>query len=244
MFATPKPATHTPPSELRLTVAGEWFTALPEGALWWEDQRMLIVSDLHLEKGSSFARRGQLLPPYDTSATLVAVERLARRYHPETIVSLGDSFHDRSAEARLSQLDADRIRALTSAHRWFWIEGNHDPDPPAHLGGEAAKVHRVGPIVFRHEPSGEAGEIAGHLHPCARVIGRGKSLRTRCFASDGDRLVLPALGAYTGGLNVLDKAYSPLFPRGFTAFAIGPQRVYAVGRDRLAPDTRASNWKL
>ena len=229
---------------LQIALCGELLTALPCGALWWVARRTLIVSDLHFEKGSSFAARGQLLPPYDTSATLSYVEALVADLVPEAVISLGDSFHDGRAEERLSPQDAARMRTLTGQTDWVWVEGNHDPDPPAHLGGRAAKVLRIGELVFRHEPTGERGEIAGHLHPCARIAGRGRSLRTRCFAADGHRLVMPALGAFTGGLNVLDPAFAPVFPDGFTAFALGSDRVYPVSRSRLCADTRAARWHL
>ncbi|MEO1963708.1 metallophosphoesterase, partial [Hyphomonas sp.] len=143
--------------ETFLHLAGELLVPLPEGGLWWPERRLLVVSDLHLEKGSAYAARGQMLPPYDTGATLAVVERLSAQLLPQTIISLGDSFHDRAAELRLPESYAERIRALTSAHDWIWVEGNHDPDPPAHLGGRAEKSVRLGPLVFRHEPEGEAG---------------------------------------------------------------------------------------
>jgi DNA ligase-associated metallophosphoesterase len=224
--------------ETRLHLAGEWLLPLPEGGLWWPDQKVLIVSDLHLEKGSSYAARGQLLPPYDTSATLSRVEHLARTLQPKTILSLGDSFHDRSAELRLSEHDTGRIQALTAAHDWVWIEGNHDPDPPTYLGGRAIKTERIGALVFRHEPTGEAGEVAGHLHPSAKVSGRGRSVRRRCFITDGTRLIMPAMGAFTGGLNVLDEAFKTVFPGGHLVFALGKDRVYGVSRKNLLPDRR------
>ena len=122
-------------SETLLHVRGEMFTPLPEGGLWWAAQRTLIVSDLHLEKGSSFAARGQMLPPYDTSATLAIVESLVAELTPACVISLGDSFHDRKAEHRMDATDAERVRALTAQTDWVWVEGNHDPDPPEHLGG-------------------------------------------------------------------------------------------------------------
>lgn len=232
-------------SAVHLHLCGEWLLPLCQGALWWEAQRTLVVSDLHFEKGSSYAMRGQLLPPYDTSTTLTCIEALCETLRPETVLSLGDSFHDRTAERRLSPQDTTRIRALTAAYRWVWIEGNHDPEPPAHLGGEATHTLRIGPLVFRHEPTGETGEVAGHLHPCARVAGRGKSVRTRCFVTDGERLIMPALGAYTGGLNVRDKAFRSLFPQGLSVFAMGRDRVYPVGGNRLVPDSRSGSvWRL
>ena len=223
-------------SETLLHLAGELLTPLAEGALWWAGERVLVVSDLHFEKGSAFAARGQMLPPYDTGATLTAIEGLCRVLRPQTVISLGDSFHDRSAELRLPEAYARRIQALTAAHDWVWVEGNHDPDPPQHLGGRAEKTLRIGPLVFRHEPTGEAGEIAGHLHPAAKISGRGRSVRRRCFASDGRRLVMPAMGAFTGGLNVLDPAFAPVFPEGVMVFALGRDRVFPVARASLLRD--------
>jgi hypothetical protein len=231
--------------ETFLHLAGELLVPLPEGGLWWPGQRLLVVSDLHLEKGSAYAARGQMLPPYDTGATLAVVERLCAQLMPRTVISLGDSFHDRAAELRLPEPYADRIRALTSAHDWIWVEGNHDPDPPAHLGGRAEKSVRLGPLVFRHEPEGEAGEVAGHLHPVAKVKGRGRNVRRRCFASDGARLVMPAMGAFTGGLNVLDDAFGKVFPEGLTAFALGEGKVFVLSGGSLLGDVpRGAQWKL
>lgn len=221
------------------------MTPLAEGALWWADQRVLIVSDLHLEKGSSYAARGQLLPPYDTHATLACVSALCDRLQPETVISLGDSFHDRSAELRLPETCAQQIRALTERLDWVWVEGNHDPDPPAHLGGRATKALRIGSLVFRHEPTGEDGEVAGHLHPAIKIKGRGRTLRRRCFVSDGDRLIMPALGSFTGGLNLLDPAFAEVFPDGFLAFALGEGQVYTIARPQMIPDTPSgARWRL
>lgn len=241
------PSAATAHKRTLLHLAGELLTPLPEGALWWPAQQALVVSDLHLEKGSSFAARGQMLPPYDTGATLARVEQLVRALRPQVVISLGDSFHDRSAELRLPPAYRDRIKALTAATDWVWVEGNHDPDPPAELGGRAARTLALGPLVFRHEPLGEAGEVAGHLHPAARIAGRGRSLRRRCFASDGARLVMPAMGAFAGGLNVLDPAFAALFPEGLMAFALGEARVYGVAGKSLLPDGASSNgavWRL
>ncbi|NBC20508.1 MAG: ligase-associated DNA damage response endonuclease PdeM [Alphaproteobacteria bacterium] len=235
----------SPASDTRIHLCGHWLVALPEGALWWPDTATLIVSDLHLEKGSSYAARGQMLPPYDTHRTLSGVERLCRALLPHRVISLGDSFHDRSAETRLDAACCERIRALTSAHDWLWVEGNHDPDPPAHLGGRAEKRVTLGALSLCHEPTGARGEIAGHLHPAARVRGRGRSVRRRCFASDGERLVMPAFGAFTGGLNVRDAAFASLFPGGLIAFMLGQDRVFAMASRKLLSDRQpASSWRL
>nr|WP_070959655.1 ligase-associated DNA damage response endonuclease PdeM [Hyphomonas sp. Mor2] len=237
-----------PLNEIHLHLRGEMMMPLPEGALWWASKRTLVVSDLHLEKGSSFAAAGQMLPPYDTGATLSVVEALVRAYQPDRVISLGDSFHDRDAEWRLVARDAVRIKALTDATDWIWVEGNHDPDPPEDLGGRAAKVLHMGDIVFRHEPTGESGEIAGHLHPCAKVLSRVRTLRRSCFVTDGQRLIMPALGAFTGGLNVLDEAYTPCFPDGgMMVFAMTRDAVIPVSSRRLIPDRGrpgADRWRL
>lgn len=238
----------TKPPETRLSLADDWLVARPEGALWWPDARTLIVSDLHLEKGSSYAASsGQLLPPYDTRATLGIVEALCRELEPERVISLGDSFHDRSAELRLASEDKARIRALTARFDWLWVEGNHDPDPPEDLGGTPQKEWRHRSLVFRHEPTGERGEVAGHMHPVARISGRGRSVRRRCFITNGRHMVLPAIGTYTGGLNVRDPAMLALFPCGGSVFAIGKNRVVGVSHSNLRADTyRAgpSGWRL
>jgi DNA ligase-associated metallophosphoesterase len=217
-------------------VFGVVLEAFPEGALWWDHERVLVVADLHLEKGSSFARRGQLLPPYDTADTLHRLAGLIDRLAPRIIVALGDSFHDDGGAARLSARDRSTLAALQAGRDWVWIAGNHDPAAPDGLGGTHAETLAVGPISFRHEPRPGAaeGEIAGHLHPCARVIGRGRSVRRPCFAGDGYRLVMPAFGAYAGGLDILDAAFAGLFsPPTFRAFMLGDDRVYPVGRRAL-----------
>ena len=213
-------------------VLGVVLEAFPEGGLWWADERLLVVADLHLEKGSSFARRGQMLPPYDTVETLARLAALVDRLRPRTVVALGDSFHDGEGAARLLPAHRAALAHLMAAREWVWIAGNHDPERPAGLGGMTADALAVGKLTFRHEPAAgpATGEVAGHLHPAARVYGRGKSVRRRCFAGDGLRLILPAFGAYAGGLDVTDAAFAGLFaPETFRAFVLGEGRVYAVG---------------
>lgn len=225
---------------LDLVVAGTRLRALTCGALWWEDAGALVVSDLHLEKASSYAALGQMLPPYDTRATLARVERQIAALSPRMFISLGDSFHDRRARPRMAADDVALVRRMTATCDWVWVEGNHDPAPPGDLGGRVAAELVIGSLVFRHLPTEGAaeGEVAGHLHPCARVVGRGgRTVRARCFATDGRRLVMPAYGALTGGLNVLDKAFRPVFPAGqMRAAVIGRDAVYLAGPDSLAPD--------
>jgi DNA ligase-associated metallophosphoesterase len=204
------------------------------GALWWERRRMLVVADLHLEKGAAFARRGALLPPYDTPSTLSRLEALVGRHRPRIVVSLGDGFHDRRGAEALDGQAAQRIWALTSAVRWLWVAGNHDPAPPEGLGGEAAAMVEFDGVAFGHVPGSLADfEVAGHLHPKARLAGEGRAVTRPCFVADAGRLILPAFGAYAGGLDVLDPAISGLFAGGFDAFLLGDKRVFRVPHHRL-----------
>jgi uncharacterized protein len=217
-------------------VMGVVLEAFREGALWWADERLLAVADLHFEKGSSFARRGQMLPPYDTGETLARLAVLIDALRPRTVVALGDSFHDDDGAHRLSHHDRTSLAALQSGRDWIWIAGNHDRDLPDGLAGSRLDILSIGKLTFRHEPAPcEAdGEIAGHLHPAARVIGRGRSVRRRCFAGDGYRLILPAFGAYAGGLDVRTKAFAGLFRKeSFRAFVLGDEGVYPVGPSAL-----------
>ena len=217
-------------------VNGEWLEPDLTGGLYWPDRSVLFVADLHFEKASWFAEAGRLLPPYDTAATLKRLSALLRRFEPKTVVCLGDSFHDRNARGRLNAADAAAIRAMTAAHEWYWIAGNHDPAPPADLGGEAVAVIDFGPLLARHEPTASAtpGEIAGHLHPKAAVRVRGRRLSRRCFVGDGLRAILPSFGAFTGGLDVTDPVWRPLFPEGFQAHLIGRRDIHTISSRRLA----------
>jgi DNA ligase-associated metallophosphoesterase len=221
---------------MRIIVNEETLLLDALGAAFWPAESTLIVSDLHFEKGSSFARRGQMLPPYDTLTTLARIADLFARHKPARIIALGDSFHDGEGPDRLPAPAREALAGFIARSEWIWIEGNHDPDVPAWLGGKTASEIAIGGLVFRHEPlaMGGAGEVAGHLHPCATVTRRGHSLRRRCFVSDGMRLVMPAFGAYTGGLNVRDAAFAALFGTSYLAYALGGRRVYAVAGDPQA----------
>jgi DNA ligase-associated metallophosphoesterase len=210
----------------------------PLGALFWPDESLLAVADLHLEKGSSFAARGMLIPPYDTAATLARLAALIARYAPRLVIALGDSFHDGGGPARVAAPDRTTLAALQRGRDWLWIAGNHDPDPVRDLGGRCAETVVIGGITFRHEPSPDPddGEVAGHLHPVARLAVRGRGISRRCFASDGRRMVMPAFGAYAGGLNVRDRAFAALFAtRKLTAHLLGEKRIYAVAAARCLP---------
>ncbi len=207
------------------------------GALFLPDEGTLVVADLHLEKGSAYGTRGQFLPPYDTRATLERLAEVIDRLRPRRVVALGDSFHDRHAQARIVHADAALLQTLMAGRDWLWITGNHDPLPPADIGGDVAAMATIGALRLVHEPTLMDGpEAAGHLHPAARVHLRGRSVRRRCFATCGTRMILPAFGAYAGGLNLRDGVFSPYFPAFLTAYMLGQARVYAVGRRMLLPD--------
>jgi DNA ligase-associated metallophosphoesterase len=217
-------------SEVVVEVNGESLLLDPAGALWWPAERTLVFADLHFEKGSAYARRGQMLPPYDTRTTLVRMEALILRRAPSRVIALGDSFHDHDAANRLDDYERETLMRLGRAAEWIWIAGNHDPAPPDWLDGKITEEIAIGGLVFRHEPAAAdaAGEVAGHLHPCKSITRHGRSLRRRCFVSDARRLLMPAFGAYTGGLDVRDRAVRMLFGDMFLAYLLGARRVYTV----------------
>ncbi len=222
-----------------IAIAGATLVADPAGALFWPEEKLLIVADLHLEKGSAFAARGVLLPPYDTTATLARLAVLIEHYAPQLVIALGDSFHDGGGPARLPDISRGSLTALQRGRDWLWIAGNHDPEPAENIGGRFAATLVLGPLSFRHEPSPKAcdGEIVGHLHPMARVARRGRAVSRRCFAADGHRLIMPAFGAYTGGLNVRDRAIVSVFGAlSFTAHMLGAGRLYAMSAARCLAD--------
>jgi uncharacterized protein len=222
-----------------IALAGITFVADCDGALYWPEENLLAVADLHLEKGSSFARRGVLLPPYDSAATLARLAQLVTRYAPRCVIALGDNFHDGDGANRLGDGNRQNLRALQRGRDWIWITGNHDPEPAEGIGGQFAATVAFGSITFRHEPKAKApdGEIAGHLHPVARVTQRGRTVSRRCFASNGKRAVMPAFGAYAGGLNVRHRAFAELFGAlAFTAHMLGEGRLYSFAAKRCMPD--------
>jgi DNA ligase-associated metallophosphoesterase len=242
------PLMPTPGAEI--TVAGISLVADLAGALYWPDEGALIISDLHLEKGSAFAVRGVLMPPYDTAATLEALACVIARYAVRMVIALGDNFHDGGGPARLAATDRAQLLALQRGRDWLWIAGNHDPDPGEGIGGVFARALALGPLSFRHEPTeggragsrdegyGESfGEISGHLHPAARIHQRGRTQTRKCFATDGERLVMPAFGAFTGGLNIRNAAFLKVFGAlGFNAHLIGQRRLYSFAAARCLAD--------
>lgn len=219
-----------------LSLNGADLVADLSGALWWPELALLAFADLHLEKGSSYAPRGTLLPPYDTRTTLARMADAVGHYNPRTVVCLGDSFHDGGAAQRLDGHDAATLARLVDGRDWLWIAGNHDPQPPAGLGGRSVEEFAAGPLCFRHEAvfMTAPGEVSGHFHPKASVSHRGRRVTGRCFASDGRRLVLPAFGAYAGGLSVTDPTLAALFPDGFAVWLLGRRSVHMFPAARLS----------
>ncbi|PZQ64126.1 MAG: ligase-associated DNA damage response endonuclease PdeM [Phenylobacterium zucineum] len=237
-MTTPYAFAASPCGGLATRVRGADVTLRASGALWLAAQRMLVVADLHLEKGSSYAMRGQMLPPYDTRETLGRLEAEVAATAPATVVLLGDTFHDRRSEDRLAADDAARLSALAAGRTLVWVVGNHDADGPRRLPGETADELAVADLILRHEPQAgvQPGEVAGHLHPAAKVRAPRGTLRRRCFVTDGERLILPAFGAYAGGLNVRDAAFAGLFARPPLAGALGRDRVRAIAWRQLTDD--------
>lgn len=224
---------------VEIAVAGRRIVCDWLGAAWLEQSGALVVSDLHLEKGAAFARRGMMLPPYDTAATLDRLEAAIRRYRPKAVISLGDSFHDRLGAAHLPSIFEARLKALMGGVEWYWVTGNHDPDRPENLPGDSVEAIAVDGLCFRHEPTGGRvdglGEVAGHLHPAARVVRRGRAVRRPCFAVDAHRLIMPAFGATTGCLDLRHRAMEGLFDRTtLCAHLLGRDRIYSVRFANLA----------
>ncbi len=242
MNAAPMKATQKMPRAradgVTISVNGASLLADASGALVWPQRRAVLVADLHLEKGSSFAARGRLLPPYDTAATLMRLEEILTRHDAKAVFCLGDSFHDAAAGERLSGADRARITSLTGRCDWTWICGNHDPSPPADWGGKVAEEVTLGPLTFRHQALRPktlraAGEVSGHYHPKAALRWRHKRITGRCFITDGRRLILPAFGAYSGGLNVLDPAIAGLFPKDFQVLLMGRAGIFSFPSSAL-----------
>ena len=222
-----------------IEVSGKAFVADLSGALYWPAMGALIVADLHLEKGSAQAARGRLLPPYDTRATLLKLAEVIDRYQAETVIALGDSLHDCDAGSRMAPDDLDILRIIQEERDWLWITGNHDPRIDAVMGGRTLPDVELAGLTLRHEPRPGpiTHEIAAHMHPAAKLSMHGATLRRPCFIGNGRRLILPAFGAYTGGLNVLDDAFLPLFGHdGFAVWMLGNEGLYPVATRQLRGD--------
>lgn len=214
-----------------LHVAGERLMLDPAGILFWPARRLLVVADLHLEKGSHFAAAGRLLPPYDTRETLACLRLVLARWRPARLVLLGDSFHSRDGMRRMAATDAATLRHLLDGIEPIWVLGNHDPVPQAGLPGQCLDEWREGPLTFRHEARRDTVppvEVSGHFHPKATMPTRAGGVTRPCFVADARRILLPAFGAYTGGLDARDPAVAGLFPRGARLFLLGRDRLFSM----------------
>jgi uncharacterized protein len=222
-----------------ISICGKSLTADGSGAIYWPAQEALLVADLHLENASAYTAAGVLLPPCDTRETLIRLAEAIDRYQPSRVIALGDSLHDGGAARRIGADDLERLHILQEGREWIWLSGNHDREIAPQLGGQVESELALAGITLRHRPArGSATqEIAGHMHPAARLSLYGSSIRRPCFVGNGRRLILPAFGAFTGGLNVLDDAFLPLFGSGGMAvWMLGQEGPHAVATRRLSRD--------
>lgn len=222
----------------RVNLAGLDLILDVSGALYVPDYATLLAADLHFEKGSHFIARGHPIPPFDTRSTLDILDALIERYRPAQFIALGDSFHDAHAPDRLLPPDRLRIRELAQRLRVVWIAGNHDEAVVHDLGGRPAKEILLGPVALRHIPlpGGESGcELAGHFHPVASIVTKGRRITARSFLGNQHRLVMPALGSYTGGLDARAPEIASLFPQQrFNVWMLGQTDIYRFASSALA----------
>jgi len=223
-----------------VVLAGEWLVPRPSGALHWPTRRLLAIGDLHLGRSERTAREGgALLPPYESLDTLARLEAEVEALKPRIVICLGDSFDDLGAAEGLAEEVRARIERLAAGRRWIWVAGNHDPGPVELPGTHLAEVG-LGPVAFRHiaeaerPPGPGEGEVSAHFHPRASLSRRGQRMRRRCFLADEQRVILPAFGTYTGGLDARHPAFDALLSAGARAYLIGRDRVTALGRSALA----------
>lgn len=223
-----------------IAIGAVTLVADASGVLYWPARRTLVVADLHLGKAAHFATRGSFVPPYDTRDTLLRLGQAIDTYAPATVIALGDSFHTSRAALELDDGERAAVQALQRGRDWIWITGNHDAAIAPQVGGEVADEVVLDGITLRHTPAPalDVLEIAGHLHPAARLARNGYALRRPCFVRNGSRAVLPAFGSFTGGLNVLDAAFAPVFgvaPQ-LSVLMLGDAGLYPVPARHLAPD--------
>jgi DNA ligase-associated metallophosphoesterase len=213
--------------DVAFSFAGETLVPLASGALFWPAEATLLVADLHLEKASHFARKGWLLPPHATAETLAALIDAVETTGAARLICLGDSFHDRGGPERLLPAARSALQMMTRNLDWWWITGNHDEDAASRLGGRVMTETRLGPMVLRHEAdvADATPELSGHFHPKLVIRRRGRQISRRCFAVSAAKLILPAFGAFTGGLDVADPALK-------TALA-GPAEALVLDTGRL-----------
>jgi len=227
-----------------VTLGGEPALLDGSGALVLPERRTVVFADLHFEKGSAYAERGALLPPWDSAATLERMEAVLACHAPDRVICLGDSFHDTGGGGRMAGPLAGRLRRLADRYDWIWIAGNHDPEIPQGAGGCAVDRYNLGGLLFLHEPEEQgpderAGrfQICGHFHPKARIRAGPRRVTRPCFIGDDRLLILPSFGAFTGGLDIMNPAIAGLFAGAFTAWLISNGAVYAFpsARTRFLP---------
>jgi uncharacterized protein len=226
-----------------LDLFGVQLQPLVSAGLWWPARQALIVADMHLEKASHFASRGQPLPPYDTLATLDALSHDMAQLGAKEVWCLGDSFHDIRSYDRLDEETRLLVRRLTRAVEWTWVTGNHDPQVHPDLGGRSVADAQVDGLTLRHEaqPQTSGPELSGHFHPKLWINARGRTIGRRCFAVSDQRIILPAFGALTGGLDVSDPAIRAVMGASFAAVIVADDRLlrYPIAPARkLAGDKR------
>ena len=219
-----------------ISLAGAELIAMPTGALWWPAERTLVVADLHMAKSSRAARRtGTMLPPYETQDTLARLARDMAGTRPRRVICLGDSFDDAAGCAELDPSDEDTLARLQEGLQWLWIEGNHDRSATPPAGTAAIELFQK-PLTFRHIAApGARGELSGHYHPKARVSASGQRISRPCFIYDNARVILPAYGTYTGGLNWTSPALRRLFPGAACAVLTGTRAVAVPVPEPAAP---------
>lgn len=224
---------------LTFAAAKERFHACLTGALYWPRLKALLVADLHLEKGSHYAQKGIFLPPYDTRETLLLLQAAINKWQPRQVICLGDSFHDKEGAKRLEPDCQNLLKDLVVRQDWHWVVGNHDPQAPLWLGGQGHQNMVMDETGLCHQPGelmalGQGAkqemrlEISGHLHPVATVRLKGRSLRRRCFVINEDRIILPAFGAYTGGLNVGQEPFAKIVGNQTRLGLIGHQNLSLI----------------
>jgi DNA ligase-associated metallophosphoesterase len=218
-------------SSIPITFASLALILDQSGAAWLSALGTLVVSDLHLEKGSNAAARGRLIPAFDSHDTLIRLRCVIEAYRPTRVICLGDSFHDGRAGERMAEADRQELASLCAAvEEWVWISGNHDPEAPEFCRGERRRYLPINGVTLRHEPSAdrEAPEIAGHFHPKASVPAVGHRFSGRCFCISDDLLIMPAFGAYTGGLHCAAKELRSLHRADPKIFMLYASKIWRV----------------
>ena len=229
--ALPERASGAGKPAIQIEFAGLALTLDHSGAAYASAQGTLIVADLHLEKGSRAASKGRLLPALDSRDTLLRLKRAVEAYRPERVVCLGDSFDDNLASERMADADKDGLASLcASVGEWLWLSGNHDPEAPIFCGGGTANQIEIGGAILCHEPAAARAspQIVGHLHPKASVPAGGCHFSGPCFCVSEDLLIMPAFGAYAGGLSCRSRAIRSLLKSAPKLFMLHASKLWRV----------------